>query len=944
MKLSQLPADLPLLKRVPLAIVAVLALAPVLCAQSIQPAPIIPAAVDAQKLPEDRGANGLWQQLQKLHTWASVMMIVAHPDDEDGGMLTYESRGKGVRASLLTLTRGEGGQNLMSSDAYDALGLLRTNELLKADEYYGVDQYWTRVADYGFSKTIDEAFQKWGHDRVLYDVVRAVRMNRPMIITSSFVGGITDGHGHHQVSGEMAQEVFTAAGDPKVFPDQIREGLRPWSPLKIYARAPFFPVSSQGMFDYATGKWAQARFYNYVTKEWSDKSPAVNVEIPEGTHDPLLGRTYAQIARQGWGQQKTQNGGGYIVLPGAVNVGYHCYGSRVKTGDSEQTFFDGIDTSLPGMAALAHGDNAFVKAGLRDINQHVVNAMLGYIPSAPEKIARELHDGYLATTKLIDQVNASTLSADDQADLVHELDIKTAEFNTALAQALGLKVQALVTRKPEGNQRDGLSFSAEDTMQAATPGSDMYVRLHVSSAANPALQTRPRLAKTFLDSPVNATSRIERIAAPGLDDPASLAGDVLFRATIAKDAPGTRPYFSRPDTEQAYYNIDDPRWLNRSFAPWPIEGWAEFDYDGVPIRIGQIVQTVHRVAGLGSIAEPLVVAPGLSIGIQPEAGAVPLSAREFPLSVKLHSNLEGSSDGTVRLDLPTGWTADPPQAVFRLKTGEDADVSFRIHPAALAQQNYTIKAIASSGNYEYSEGYRTVGYPGLCPYNYYRPAAYRARGVDVKVAPELKLGYVMGTGDEVPQALENLGIQPHFLSTADIATGDLSRYDTIILGIRAYAARPELAAGNARLLNYVHNGGTLIVQYNSGEYDRDFGPYPYVLGRSPEKVVDESAPVTLLAPDDPLFNWPNRITSADFNGWVEERGHSFMQTWDPHYSALTETHDPGQDPQRGGLLVAKYGKGLYIYAAFALYRQLPEAVPGAYRILANLVGAGSAQK
>src|SRR5271163_1055978 len=202
------------------------------------PAATVPATVEAQPLPEDRGANGLWQDLQRLHIWASMMMIVAHPDDEDGGMLTYESRGLGVRTSLLTLNRGEGGQNVMSSDDDDALGLIRTNELLKADQYYGVDQYWGRVADYGFSKTIEEAFQQWGHERVLYDVVRAVRLNRPLVITASFIGGITDGHGQHQVSGEIAQEVFTAAGDPKVFPDQIKAGLRPWSPLKVYARVP----------------------------------------------------------------------------------------------------------------------------------------------------------------------------------------------------------------------------------------------------------------------------------------------------------------------------------------------------------------------------------------------------------------------------------------------------------------------------------------------------------------------------------------------------------------------------------------------------------------------------------------------------------------------------------------------------------------------------------
>ncbi|HEU4982130.1 MAG TPA: PIG-L family deacetylase, partial [Acidobacteriaceae bacterium] len=265
---------------------------------------------------------------------------------------------------------------------------------------------------------------------------------------------------------------------------------------------------------------------------------------------------------------------------------------------------------------------------------------------------------------------------------------------------------------------------------------------------------------------------------------------------------------------------------------------------------------------------------------------------------------------------------------------------FTIHPAALAAQSYTIKATAQSGNSSYSEGVQTVGYPGLRPYYLYRASTYRVRGVDVKVAPHLNVGYIMGTGDDVPHALDEIGVTPHFLSGSDLANADLSRYNAIIIGIRAYSNRPDLIANNARLLNYVHNGGTLVVQYQSAPFD-NYGPYPFTLGRSPEKVVEESDPVTLTAPNNPLFQSPNHITSADFNGWIEERGHSFMSTWDSRYQALTETHDPNQAPQRGGLLYAHYGKGIYIYAAYALYRQFPEAVPGAFRILANLVSAGS---
>ena len=913
-----------------------------LIAQKSSPAtPTIPAAVDAQPLAEDRGANGLWQELQRLHTWASLMTIVAHPDDEDGGMLTYESRGNGVRSSVMTLTRGEGGQNVMSSDDDDALGLIRTNELLKADEYYGVEQYWGRVADYGFSKTIEEAFQQWGHERVLYDVVRAVRINRPLVITATFIGGITDGHGQHQVSGEIAQEVFTAAGDPNVFPDQIKAGLRPWSPLKVYARVPNYSIGKEGIFDYATGKWAPVRFYNYVTKEWSTTAPATNVVVPEGSYDPLLGRTYVQISRQGWGFQKTQNGGGYIVLPGEVNSDYHRYGSRVNSGESEKSFFDGVDISLTGIASLAHGESGFLKNGLRTISDDVEQAMAAYDPSAPEKVAPSLHDGYLATVKLIGEVKSSSLSGDDKANVDSELARKLEQFNAALAGALGLQIDALTTPGKSVTQASIFSSGVEDTRAAATPGSEVYVRLHLLNAAAQQ-KPAPKLVKTWVASPVDATSGIEQLAAPKAD---AMIGDALFRVSIAANTIGTRPYFSRPSAAQAYYDIDQQAekrgWLNNSFAPYPLEGWAEFDYDGVPIQIGQVVQTVHRSAGIGSVEDPLVIASGISVGIHPSAGAVPLGESEFSLAVTVHSNVVGVADGSVRLDLPAGWKSDPAQAAFHLNNGEDSEVSFQVRPDKLEQKPYEIKAIATSGGHEYSDGYRTVGYPGVRPYNYYRPATYRARGVDVRVAPGLNLGYVMGPGDDIPQALEDLGVHPHLLNAADITSGDLSKYNVIVLGIRAYASRPELAANNRRLLEYVQNGGNLVVQYQSGEYDHSFGPYPYTLGRSPEKVVDETSPVTLLDPKNPLLNWPNQITAADFDGWVEERGHSFMESWDPKYTALTETHDPGQDPQKGGLLVAHEGKGTYIYVAFALYRQTPEAVPGAYRLLANLVSAGA---
>jgi hypothetical protein len=296
--------------------------------------------------------------------------------------------------------------------------------------------------------------------------------------------------------------------------------------------------------------------------------------------------------------------------------------------------------------------------------------------------------------------------------------------------------------------------------------------------------------------------------------------------------------------------------------------------------------------------------------------------------------------------MPTGWSSEPDSATFLTRrAGEEQAVKFVVTPATLDKKAYTLTAKASSAvtHRKYTEGYRAVGYEGLTLSNLYSPATYRTRGVDVKVAPHLKVGYLPGTGDEVQMSLENIGIHATTLTMADVTEGRLTDYDAVVLGVRAYAAHPELAAANGQLLSYAKNGGVVIVQYNTAEYDHDYGPYPLSLG-SAERVIDETDPVRLLQPSNHLLSWPNKITAHDFDGWIEERGHGFIESWDPHYEALLETHDPGEDPQKGGLLYARTGKGAYVYVAYALYRQLPEGVPGAYRLFANLLSIGKITK
>jgi hypothetical protein len=475
-----------------------------------------------------------------------------------------------------------------------------------------------------------------------------------------------------------------------------------------------------------------------------------------------------------------------------------------------------------------------------------------------------------------------------------------------------------------------------------TPGAEIDVRVHVSAALDWGSSAEGlQFARAWLDNPNGDRWPIREIDSSGLSGTGSNDGDAVFHAVVPQGAQLTKPYFTRPNDEQPYYNLTDPKWRNRPFAPYPLAGWAEFRYRGVPIRVGQVVQTVHWVHGIGGVYQPLAVVPQLSVNLTARAGVAPLGTTSISFPVTLKNSQESEASGVLHVELPQGWTAKPAQIPFHIAPESRQACSFTLRPGGLGAKSYEIRAVAEAGNERFAEGFVTAGYPGLRPYYLYRPATYRLRGVDVKVPAGLKVGYIMGTGDDVPAELAQIGIHPHLLTPAEVTAGNLSQYDAIIIGIRAYSARPDLVAATNRLMNYVQGGGTVLVQYQRTAFA---APYPVSLGNNPANVVVESDPVTLVKAEDPLLSWPNRITRADFDHWVEERGHSFLASWSPRYTALTEVHDPGQAPQRGGLIYARYGKGTWIYMAYAVYRQLPEAVPGAYRLVANLIAAGENPK
>jgi LmbE family N-acetylglucosaminyl deacetylase len=883
------------------------------------------APLTGRELPIDQGARGLEQMLRKLNTRASLMLIVAHPDDEDSGMLTMYSRGMGADVALMTLNRGEGGQNAMTGDFEDALGLLRTQELLSADRYYGVEQMFGTEVDFGFSKTKEESFEKWGHERVLYDVVRAIRLYRPLVIASVFIGGVTDGHGQHQVSGEITQEAFKAAGDPKVFPELTAEGILPWQPLKVYERVPMGAITSKGLFDYATGHYTPARFVNYVTGQVTTTTPSVDVMVHEGKVDPLLAeadgtlRSYAQFGRMGLGMQKSQVGpGDRVPRAGAYDVGYHLYGSRVGTADqggNAGTFFGGIDTSVMGIQSLA--PNAFPAGVLASVSGEIEAATRAFDPKNPSAVAPELASALKNVDLLIKDVAAWKGDAVAKENVLHELRVKRVQLEDALRLALGLKF-AIRTAAESST----LTVLFDFPYKTSVP-----VDWQLAASADSAV--------TVLGpGDGQATYPNSTFPAKNLKHPFEMAVNIRFNEI--KDANSdsnpakawTAPYFTRPNIEQAFYNLLIPDLRNAPAKPPVAEANMLVRYSGVNFWIAAAPEP------------PLAITPALSVSLLSHARVFPLTSNSFTETAHVMSDSDVGLKGTLRLELPANWTVSPERApVDFKKTGDTKDVTFTVTPnRTMAGTSAKITAVATAEGNTYSEGYRAVGYGDLPRTNYYRPATDHVVPVDLKLPARRRIGYLEGTGDAVPEALASIGLAPVMLKVSDLTAAKLAGFDTVILGVRAYNAHPDLhGAPTEALLEFARRGGNVVVQYQTGEFTGADAPYPLTLGYQAEKVVVEGDPVRLLKPDASLLRVPNVITTADFDGWIEERGHGFLGSCDPRYEALTEVHDPGQTPQEGGLVTARVGKGRWTYCAFALYRQLPEAVPGGYRLFVNLL-------
>jgi LmbE family N-acetylglucosaminyl deacetylase len=828
---------------------------------------------------------GLEQQLRRLNTTASVMMIGAHPDDEDSALLAYLSRRDYARTAYLSLTRGDGGQNIIGPELFESLGVIRTEELLQARRLDGAQQLFARAFDYGFSKTLAEAREKWDEKIVLCDVVRAIRVYKPLVVISRFTGTPADGHGQHQYAGYISPIAVKAAADG----GQCAGAGAPWKVLKFYVGQSFSSNSQAGL------------------------------RLSTGEYDPVTGRTYFQISMEGRSQHKSQ-GEGRLELNGDQLSGLNLAESAVTKVEKETGIYDGLDTSIGGIAGLGGDSGELLPPKLAQLRNSAANALKNYEPRSPEKILPQLAEGY----RMANDIELST--RDPIAKSL--LQQKKMEFSEAARMAAGIRLDAL------------------SNMETVVPGESFAVTAKVYfppgrniSVKEIALKIPPKWEAAKTDEPKENLPGVFR------REVANSAG--YFTVKTARDAHLTQPYW-----------LDDPRdgdlfrWPSNDnqtlpFQPPLVEAEVKMVVEGEEIVFTCPVQYRYADESRGEIRREINLVPSLSIALDQKlliaAESAKAQTRRIVMTVENHSVGPVNGQASLNVHTPAEWPVISANASVSLKKkGEKTSAVFDLTiPAKTPAGKYSISA--SVGVLEGLAGneMHLLAYPHIQTHRYYTRASIEVNVLDLKVSP-VKVGYIMGSGDQVPEAIMQMGLDVKLLDEKEIGSGDLSKYDVIVVGVRASEVRDDFVAHNRKILNYVESGGTLIVQYQRPVYaQQNLTPFPATMGA---RVVDENAKVTILQPEHPVFNFPNKITDADFTGWVQERNAYNFNTFDEKYTPLLEAHDAGEPENKGGLVIANLGKGRYIYCSYSFFRQLPSGVSGAYRLFANLLSLPKAKK
>jgi LmbE family N-acetylglucosaminyl deacetylase len=858
-----------------------------------------PLVAAAQGIPSlDEAISGLSNPMR-------VLVIAAHPDDEDTQLITWLARGRHVETAYLSLTRGDGGQNLLGNELGEALGTIRTEELLAARRLDGGRQFFTRAYDFGFSKSSDETFRHWPRDSILRDVVTVVRSFKPHVIVAMFSGTPRDGHGHHQASGILAREAYDVAGDTVRFPRTATGGLGGWTPLKFYRGA------------------------------WSSPPTGPVLRINVGEFDAMVGRSYSEIAAESRSQHKSQAFGS-LQVKGARFTQVRREASRVnetQAPGTEKSLFDGVDTTWARFET-PNGPRA-VAALLDSLSDAIAAAQASPYLRSPSAALPSLFRAAELLSPYGIRRDDPRLSAEQgrarmalSEDLAEALRVAHGRVSKALMLASGVAVEAQAERATV-SAGDSVPFTVTVYNRGRMPVDVHPESMSACGRSNaPGGDATSGVSPTLLPDSSRAWRGWLCTSLGSVTSPYWLAGgrtgDMFRRASL-----------TRSEAEATAGEVF------RVTVALPGDATARKRFDvATPI--------VYRYADplRGDVSRPLAIVPEIAVtldrSIEYAPARTPLVRQ---LRVELRSGATAPRDVRVSLRLPAGLRADSAARTVTLPGfGSVRSATFTVR-GELPPGRHAIAVMAAASGRRFTDGYTAIEYDHIRPQRLYRDATVAIEAVDLKVPADAVIAYIQGVGDNSAPMLQQLGLRVTTLNPADIPKTDLSRFNAIVVGTRAYESNDALVANNAALLDYVKQGGTMVVQY--GQYEMQnpgIMPYPITLARPADRVTEEQSPVRVLDPKARVLTYPNAITESDFAGWLQDRSLYMPRTHAPEYTGVLAANDPGEQPNDGPVLVAKYGAGTYVYTTFAFFRQLPNGVPGAARLFVNLLAAKAPEK
>ncbi len=809
------------------------------------------SALSAQR-PRSYTSADIAMELQRLNVLGTVLYIAAHPDDENTRLITYFANEDKYRTGYLSLTRGDGGQNLVGAEIREKLGIIRTQELLQARRIDMGEQFFSRANDFGYSKHPDETFAIWDREQVLSDMVYVIRTFKPDVIITRFNTEAGTTHGHHTASAILAAEAYEAAADPSRFPEHLAR-TAPWQAKRLL---------------WNTSSWF------YRNKEDFDTTGMIKVDV--GVYNPYLGKSYTEIAAESRSMHKSQGFGAPLQRGSTME-----YLKPLKGDIPENNIMEGIPNDwsrLKGGEAVG----ALVEQAIKAYNPQEPSALVPLLLQIHEAIEALPEQPY-KTIKL-EQVKRLI-----QASAGLYLEIAASEATAVPGDSLGLKLEA-INRSPLEIRIDKLNF--------------------------PALQ-ETSTHKTTLKNNQEFTQQL--------------------KVKLPADLPLSQPYWLELEQEKGMFVVENPNRIGMAENPAALEGELTLLVEGVPLTYKLPVIYKYTEPAEGEIYQPFTFVPAVSLN--PKTDKL-LFANDEPqeLSIEVLAGREKSS-GTLSLALPPSWKSSPASYTFDLQQeGESKTFRFLISPPK-GQSEASLKAVATYEGKEYQRGLELIQYRHIPTQLILPPAEVKLVKMKLATAGK-KIGYLMGAGDEVPASLRLVGYQVEILKPEQLEVNRLTKYDAIVIGVRAFNTVEALKFRKTALEEYARRGGVVIIQYTTSFdlVDEAIAPFPLTLSR--ERVTVEEAPVKILKPEHPVFNTPNKITAADFEGWVQERGLYFASDWGAEWVPLLASQDPGEEPLKGGLLLAQVGKGYYVYTGYSWFRELPAGVPGAFRIFANLLSLG----